>query len=98
MLLPRYHRLRPYDLGAAGLRAYPGRGEMPAKVGIIPTGDELIAPGEQPQPGAVIEFNSTVLAAFVREWGATPIKYPRVKDRSELLEQAVHLLPLNVIW
>ena len=39
------------------------------KVGIIPTGDELIQPGEEAKPGAVIEFNSTVLAAFVREWG-----------------------------
>ncbi len=90
LLLPRYHRLRPYDLGAL-LASGHIRVEVKCrpKVGIIPTGDELIAPGEQPQPGAVIEFNSTVLAAFVREWGGTPIKYPRAKDQSELLDQAV---------
>ena len=90
LLLPRYHRLRPYDLGAL-LAAGHTRVEVKSrpKVGIIPTGDELIAPGEQPQPGAVIEFNSTILAAFVREWGGTPIKYPRTKDQAELLEQAV---------
>src|SRR5918997_4137203 len=90
LLLPRFHRLRPYDLGAL-LASGHTRVEVKCrpKVGIIPTGDELIAPGEQPRAGAVIEFNSTVLAAFVREWGGTPIKYPRVKDQSELLKQAV---------
>jgi putative molybdopterin biosynthesis protein len=90
LLLPRSHRLRPYDLGALLASGHTRVGvKCRPKVGIIPTGDELIAPGEQPQPGAVIEFNSTILAAFVREWGATPIKYPRVKDQSELLDQAV---------
>jgi putative molybdopterin biosynthesis protein len=90
LLLPRYHRLRPYDLGAL-LASGHTRVEVRCRpnVGIIPTGDELIAPGEQPQPGAVIEFNSTVLASFVREWGGTPIKYPRTRDQAELLEQAV---------
>jgi len=61
LLLSRSHRLRPYDLGAllaAGhtsvlVKAHP-------KIAIIPTGDELIQPGEEARPGAVIEFNSTV--------------------------------------
>ncbi len=90
LLLPRCHRLRPYDLGAllaAGhtsiqVKAHP-------TVGIIPTGDELIQPGEQARPGAVIEFNSTVVAAFVREWGGTPVKYPKVRDDAALLRQAL---------
>ena len=90
LLLPRNHRLRPYDLGALLASGHTlVEVKSRPKVGIIPTGDELIAPGEQPRAGAVIEFNSTVLAAFVREWGGTPIKYPRTQDQSELLEQAV---------
>jgi putative molybdopterin biosynthesis protein len=90
LLLPRSHRLRPYDLGAL-LASGHTRISVKArpKVGIIPTGDELIEPGEQPKPGAVIEFNSTVLAAFVREWGGAPIKYPRAKDETEVLKRAV---------
>jgi molybdopterin molybdotransferase/putative molybdopterin biosynthesis protein len=90
LLLPRSHRLRPYDLGAL-LASGHTRVSVKArpKVGIIPTGDELIEPGEQPQPGAVIEFNSTVLAAFVREWGGAPIKYSRTKDESEVLKRAL---------
>ena len=90
LLLPRSHRLRPYDLGAllaAGHTSVAVKAR-PA-VGIIPTGDELIQPGEEARPGAVIEFNSTVLAAFVREWGGTPVKYPKVGDDAELLGQAL---------
>lgn len=90
LLLPRAHRLRPYDLGAllaAGHTEVRVKG-LP-KVGIIPTGDELIQPGEEAKPGAVIEFNSTVLAAFVREWGGAAVKYPKVKDDAELLGKAL---------
>jgi putative molybdopterin biosynthesis protein len=90
LLLPRCHRLRAYDLGAL---LASGHTSVPVKVhprvGIIPTGDELILPGEEARPGAVIEFNSTVLAAFVREWGGVAVKYPKVKDDAELLEQAL---------
>lgn len=90
LLLPRSHRLRPYDLGAllaAGHTAVEVK--RPPRVGIIPTGDELIQPGDEAKPGAVIEFNSTILGAFVREWGGTPVRYPRVRDDSELLKQAI---------
>ena len=90
LLLSRSHRLRPYDLGAllaAGhtsvlVKAHP-------RIAIIPTGDELIQPGEEARPGAVIEFNSTVLAAFVREWGGVPVKYPKVRDDAGLLKRAL---------
>src|SRR5713226_3581067 len=68
LLLPRSHRLRPYDLGALLAAGHTTvRVKARPKVGIIPTGDELIEPEEEARPGAVIEFNSTVLAAFVQE-------------------------------
>src|SRR5439155_6270505 len=90
LLLARSHRLRPYDLGALLAAGHTSvRVKANPKVGIIPTGDELIQPGEEATPGAVIEFNSTVLAAFIREWGGTPIKYPRARDDFALLKQAV---------
>ena len=37
----------------------------------------------------MIDFNSTVLASFVREWGGAPIKYPRARDDMSALMQAV---------
>ena len=90
LLLPRSHRLRPYDLGALLASGHTSvRVKVHPKVGIIPTGDELIQPGEEAKPGAVIEFNSTMLAAFVREWGGVPVKYPKVRDDVELLKQAL---------
>lgn len=90
LLLPRAHRLRPYDLGALLASGHTSvRVKAHPRVGIIPTGDELIQPGEEAKPGAVIEFNSTVLAAFVREWGGAPVKYPKVKDDADALQQAL---------
>jgi putative molybdopterin biosynthesis protein len=89
LLLPRAHRLRPYDLGALLAAGHTTvRVKARPKVGIIPTGDELIEPGEEATPGAVIDFNSTVLAAFVREWGGTPVQYPRARDDLVALEKA----------
>ena len=89
-LLPRGHKLRPYDIGAL-LAA--GHTQIPiiAKptVGIIPTGSELIEPGEPPQPGQIIEFNSRVTAAFVEEWGGEPRRLPRVADDLPAITKAL---------
>jgi len=90
LLLPRAHRLRPYDLGAllaAGHTTVAVK-ERP-RVAILPTGNELIEPGDTPTPGAVIEFNSSVLAAFVREWGGEPVKTAPVGDDPALLGAAL---------
>ncbi|HXG53345.1 MAG TPA: molybdopterin biosynthesis protein [candidate division Zixibacteria bacterium] len=90
LLLPRAHRLRPYDLGAllaCGHTAVPCKARP--RVGIIATGDELVRPGEALRPGSVIEFNSSVLAAFTSEWGGAPVRYPAVADDPELLRGAL---------
>lgn len=101
-LLPRGHKLRPYDIGAllaAGHVSIP----VVAKptVGIIPTGSELIEPGEPAKPGRIIEFNSRVTAAFVDEWGGKPQRLPRVIDDlptiTNALTQAVHEQDIVVI-
>lgn len=91
MLLPRSHRLRPYDLGAL-LAAGHTTVEVMARprIGIIPTGDELIEPGDDTKPGAVIDFNSAVLAAFVQKWGGEAAKFPKVGDDRALLAEALH--------
>src|SRR4030095_9051410 len=90
LLLARSHRLRPYDRGALLAAGHTSvRVKASPKIGIIPTGDELIQPGEDATPGAVIEVNSTVLAGFLREGGGTPVKYPRARDDFAMLKQAV---------
>jgi putative molybdopterin biosynthesis protein len=89
-LLPRGHKLRPYDIGAL-LAA--GHTKIPVvaqpTVGIIPTGSELIEPGDPPQPGRIIEFNSRVTAAFVEEWGGEPHRLPRVIDDLSKIRKAL---------
>lgn len=89
-LLPRGHKLRPYDIGAL-LAAGHTQIAVVAKptVGIIPTGSELIEPGEPPQPGRIIEFNSRVTAAFVDEWGGNPRRLPRVVDDLPTITKAL---------
>ncbi len=89
-LLPRSHKLRPYDLGAllaAGHTAIPVI--VPPTVGIIPTGSELIEPGDPAEPGQIIEFNSRVTGAFVEEWGGTPRRLPRVVDDLKTITRAL---------
>ena len=62
-------------------------------VGIIPTGDEIVAPTSDPQPGDIIEFNSTVFCGMLESWGAKAVVYPIVKDKRDairaMLRQAV---------
>ncbi len=89
-LLPRGHRIRPYDIGAllaAGHLTVPVAPRP--RVAIIPTGSELIEPGAPAAPGNIIEFNSRVVAAFVTEWGGEPWRMARVPDVLELITTAV---------
>lgn len=80
-LLSRGHKVRPYDIGALLAAGHTRIPVIPKPtVAIIPTGSELIEPGEKPQPGCIIEFNSRVIAAFIEEWGGLPHRLPRVMD------------------
>ncbi len=58
-------------------------------VGIIPTGDEIVPPTENPQKGDIIEFNSSIFSSMVRQWGGESRVYPIVKDKKELLREAL---------
>lgn len=49
-------------------------------VGIIPTGDEIVPPTENPKSGDILEFNGSIFSAMIREWGGEPVLYPIVPD------------------
>ncbi|MDP7226941.1 MAG: molybdopterin-binding protein, partial [SAR202 cluster bacterium] len=90
LVLPESHRLRPVDLGAcaaAGLTELPVRRRP--RVAVIPTGTELVPVGSALKPGDIIEFNSRILGAFVREWGAEWVPHPIVPDDPDALLEAV---------
>jgi len=59
------------------------------KVGIIPTGDELVSPQAEPSSGDIIEFNSTIFSTTLQDWGCQVIVYPVVKDQKQLLVEAM---------
>jgi putative molybdopterin biosynthesis protein len=93
MALPSGHRIRPHDTGA--LAAY-GITEVPVltiRVGLIPTGSELVSHGTRPAPGQVVESNTVMAEAMLGALGTTSTRYPMVKDNpaeiKKLLQQAV---------
>ncbi|MBI3074264.1 MAG: molybdopterin biosynthesis protein [Deltaproteobacteria bacterium] len=90
VVVARGRRIGPFEIGA--LLAV-GRTEVDVVkrpvVGILPTGDELIAPGDAPRPGAVVEFNARMIAAMVSEWGGAPVCYAPVTDDEGRLETAL---------
>lgn len=57
--------------------------------GIIPTGDEIVAPCADPGKGEIIEFNSTVFSGMLSKWDADSKIYEIVPDVKERLENAL---------
>ncbi len=90
MLLPAYTQITPYSIGAM-LASGILKVDVIKKpvIGIIPTGDEIILPCDNPAPGDIIEFNSSIFSAMLTQWGCTPKVYPIVKDKKDLLEEAL---------
>jgi putative molybdopterin biosynthesis protein len=94
LILPANHRLRPQDIGAA---AGSGHAWLMARrrprVAIQPTGTELVEPGTTLRPGDIIEYNSLMLGAMIREWGGLVDRLPPLADdytliRDRMLEAA----------
>ena len=56
------------------------------KVGIISTGDELVAPGGQMELGKVFDSNATVLGHAVEELGCEPVHFGIVPDEESSIE------------
>jgi molybdopterin molybdotransferase/putative molybdopterin biosynthesis protein len=90
LILPDGHRIRPIDIGAllaTGLTEIKVRKTPTALV--IPTGSELVQPGEPLQPGNIIEFNSRVLAGYLTEWGLHAKRSSIVTDQPDTLKNVI---------
>jgi molybdopterin molybdotransferase/putative molybdopterin biosynthesis protein len=87
MLFPQGHILRPADLGVllAGQQIIIPVAKKPV-VAIIPTGNELVEANAELAPGKIIEFNGTVFAGFIKDWGGEPNLHPIVKDDPETIK------------
>ncbi len=90
MLVPSFTEISPALAGAllAG-------GNIEAEVikkpvfAIIPTGDEIVSPTENPGKGEIPEFNSTIFSSMLAVFGADSIVYPIVPDKKELISELV---------
>jgi molybdopterin molybdotransferase len=84
------YRLRPSD--AALLRAT-GRESVvvrePPRASVVPTGKELVAPGEEPEPGEVVETDGLLVSSLVTQWGGTPTARDIVTDDADALGAAI---------
>ncbi len=59
------------------------------KVAFLPTGDELVAFGQEVPIGKNIESNSIMVGTYLKKWGADPILYPIVPDDRQKLRAAM---------
>lgn len=61
------------------------------RVGIIPTGDEIVDAREEslPQRGELIDYNSWTFKALIESYGGEAIRYDIVEDNKEKLREAI---------
>lgn len=83
-------RLNPVRLG---LLASVGRSEVLVhprpRVAVVPTGDELVEPGQVPGPAQIRNSNATVLAALASVCQTEAESFPIARDEPETLRQAL---------
>jgi molybdopterin molybdotransferase len=79
-------RLTARDVGLAAAMNVPW---LPARrrpvVAILPTGDEVVMPGDPVGEHQIVSSNGIALAAFVRACGGTPVHLPIARDDSATL-------------
>ncbi|MDD1653235.1 MAG: molybdopterin biosynthesis protein [Methanomicrobiales archaeon] len=89
MVVPSRHRIRPHEIGALAAFGIREVEVLTVRVGIIPTGSELVPFGQDPGPGQVVESNSLLAAAYLETLGARCTRYPRVPDDPPLIRAAL---------
>lgn len=90
MILPSVHKIRPIDIGALlsggveELEVY----KRP-KIGILPTGSEIIEKISDLEDGKIIDSNSRVFENEINIIGAIANRYSPVKDDYDLLKRTI---------
>ncbi len=87
VLLPRGRRLGPCELALA---AAMNHGALPVarkpRVALLATGDELVAPGQNPGPDQIVASNTYAVMAYARAAGAETIDLGIAADSFSALE------------
>ena len=89
-VLPAGRRIAPSDIGAlAALGASRVSVCRKPAVGVISTGDELVAVEETPGNGQVRDVNSAMLAALIEEAGGGAVRFGILRDDEALLRETL---------
>ena len=89
-ILAKGERLRAATialLASQGIGALIVGGEV--NTAILSTGDELVQPGEKPDPGQIYESNSALLRALLHRCGAAVNLVEHCRDERESLSEAI---------
>jgi len=89
MVLPSGHRIRSYEIGGLATYGITLPEVVSVRIGLVPTGSELVSPGTRPAPGQVVESNTLMASAMLEEAGARCTRYPFVQDDPALIRAAV---------
>ncbi len=90
MIIPSNHTIRPVDFGAllcggvTEIRVY-----AKLKVGILPTGTEIVQNMNELTPGKIMDSNSKVFEGLILELGGIPQIYAPAQDQREILKEAI---------
>ncbi len=86
-VIRRGFRLRPAEIGglmALGITHL--RVARKPRVGLISSGDEVVAPNQSPHPGQVRDVNAYTLAALITKSGGEAVHYGIVSDNMAVLK------------
>lgn len=90
MILPSFTEITPAAQGAllagGATQIYVVR---TPKVAVIPTGDELVRPCENPEKGEIIEFNGVIFSSLLKRWGCEPRVWEILPDDPEKITAAL---------
>ncbi len=89
MIVPSHHRVQPHETGALAAYGVTHLDVLSVRVGLIPTGSELVPLGVRPIPGKVVESNTLMAASVLQAAGAASRRYPIVVDEYDLIRDAV---------
>lgn len=90
IILPSNHTIRPEDIGAlfsGGI--FEIEVIKKPRVGIIPTGSEIVESYKDLKVGDIIDSNSRMFEALVTTYGGEPHRYSPVRDEKKLLRENI---------
>ena len=90
LIKPKGSPIRPAEVGGLmALGFIQVEVARPPKVGIISSGDEVVSPQEDPQPGQVRDINSYTLGTLVEKYGGQSVVYGIVADNMDAMKTAI---------